>query len=235
MLSFLSIIVSLSVVTFRKIQVRNNVFVIIFVVMLMTSMILELLANSTMTNYATETLKVYYYQSPNATELSTFSMEYQFIGYVYYSSQMAFLLAHWLFGFVYLFTAINLGFQLALDDMIYKRQEQQYERRKSFTKCSQMKFKVELVTLKSRQKSISYCLYVLCALMFIAIPVVQVVSDSKKEAQFSDANEVFDMQVFLSAGLSDLCLFACILMELLLASIFFFCLSRKYGIKFQIQ
>ena len=40
------------------------------------------------------------------------------------------------------------------------------------------------------------------------------------------------MQVFLDTGLIDLLLFGVIFVELLTASIIFYCLSRKYGIKF---
>ena len=50
-------------------------------------------------------------------------MWYNFVGYVHYSSQIIFLVAHWLFGFVYLYTALNLGYQLQIDQRLTEYQE----------------------------------------------------------------------------------------------------------------
>ena len=72
--------------------------------------------------------------------------------------------------------------------------------------------------------------------MLIAIPVIQVVSNSKKEAQFESTTlAIYDIDSFKMAGIFDLTIFACILLELFFASILFYCLSKKYDIKFQIQ
>ena len=43
-------------------------------------------------------------------------MAYQFIGYIYYTGLTLFLIAHWLFGFAYLFTALNLNYQLQIQE-----------------------------------------------------------------------------------------------------------------------
>ena len=71
--------------------------------------------------------------------------------------------------------------------------------------------------------------------MVVAIPAAQVLSNMKKESQFADASKSFDLSVFLHAGIIDLILFGCIIAELFMAAIYFYCLSRIYDIKFQIQ
>ena len=100
---------------------------------------------------------------------------------MYYSAQASFLAAHWLFGFVYLITAVNLEFKLSLDEKINGREQEQFDRDKNFSKCSNAMFKMELIELRKRQKIITYCLSVFCALMVIAIPVMQVLNNIKKE------------------------------------------------------
>ena len=108
------IVLAIIIVTFRKLRGKNE-FVIVFVIMIAISMILDLFSLFPRTNYALQYLKVYYYASVDATETQLFVDMYQFVGYIYYIAQTIFLVAHWLFGFVYLFTALNLGYQLQID------------------------------------------------------------------------------------------------------------------------
>ena len=179
--SFVTIISSLVFFTVRRIRGSNNMYVLVFVIMLIVSMTLDLAALWKKTNYAFKYVDIYYYESEETETLSKFSVSYQFVGYVYYSAQASFLAAHWLFGFVYLITAVNLEFKLSLDEKINGREQEQFDREKNFSKCSNAMFKMELIALRKRQRIITYCLSVFCALMVIAIPVMQVLNNIKKE------------------------------------------------------
>ena len=180
-ISFVTILASLGWFTLRRIRGSNNMFVLVFVTMLILSMVLDLAALWSKTNYAFRYVDIYYYESEDATTMSKFSVAYQFVGYVYYTAQASFLAAHWLFGFVYLITAVNLDFQLALDEKVNGREQEQYDREKQFSKCSNARFKVELIAMRRRQRIITYSLSAFCALMVIAIPAIQVVNNIKKE------------------------------------------------------
>ena len=108
------ILICMAVIMCRKIR-SKHAFVIIFALMIAASMILEILSLYPQTNYAIQDLNVYYYASDDATEPLIFIVFYQFVGYIYYSASIIFLEAHWLFGFVYLYTALNLSYQLQID------------------------------------------------------------------------------------------------------------------------
>ena len=81
-------------------------------------------------------------------------------------------------------------------------------------------------------KSITYTISIF---MIVTIPILQIVSNSIKEDQFTDPYPTNDIDVFVLSGLIDLTLFLCILLELFIAACVFFFLSRRYEIKFQIS
>ena len=130
---YMMLIISLTTLIVLKINRKNNRYVIIFSLLLGASVTLEFLSLYPPTNYAILWFNVsllllnnflsqiYYYETKDSNELLSFALFYNMNGYVYYSCQILFLLAHWLFGFVYLFTAVKLGFQLQFESVIYKR------------------------------------------------------------------------------------------------------------------
>ena len=75
-ISFVTIIASLGWFSFRRIRGSNNMFVLVFVTMLILSMVLDLAALWSKTNYAFRYVDIYYYESADATTISKFSVSY---------------------------------------------------------------------------------------------------------------------------------------------------------------
>ena len=80
-----------------------------------------------------------------------------------------------------------------------------------------------------------FSVFAFSSLMVVLIPAAQIVSNELKESQFEDPYPTNDIDVFWISGIIDLSLFGCIFIELVIAACFFFYLSRKYEIKFQIN
>ena len=70
--------------------------------------------------------------------------------------------------------------------------------------------------------------------MAVVIPLIELTTNSSKKGEFQNDTGTDSTKLTILA-IVDLCLFVCILIELLTAMLWFWCLSKKYKIKFQIN